>query len=84
MSPRTTIHAQMAPVIRWNWADQAVSGRNGSAMPSGSGRRSGALNDNFNSLGFLTIGVFIAAWAGSVLIHRCKRLDDFEAGGGRA
>ena len=37
-----------------------------------------ALNDNFNSLGFLIIGVFIAAWVGSIIIYRYKRLDDFE------
>ena len=30
----------------------------------------GALNDGFNSLGFAIIGVFIAAWVGSVLIYR--------------
>ena len=37
-----------------------------------------ALNDNFNSLGFLIIGVFIAAWVGSIIIYRYKGLDDFE------
>lgn len=38
----------------------------------------GALNENFNSLGFAIIGVFIAAWVGSVLIYRYKGLDRFE------
>jgi high-affinity nickel-transport protein len=38
----------------------------------------GALNDNFNSLGFLIIGVFIAAWVGSIVIYRYKGLDDVE------
>ncbi len=38
----------------------------------------GSLNDNFNSLGFLIIGVFIAAWVGSIIIYRYKGLDDVE------
>ena len=41
----------------------------------------GALNDNFNSLGFLIIGVFIAAWVGSIIIYRYKGLDDLEVPG---
>ena len=36
----------------------------------------GALNENFNSLGFIIIGVFIAAWIGSIIIYRYKGLDD--------
>jgi nickel/cobalt transporter (NiCoT) family protein len=35
-----------------------------------------ALNDNFNNLGFLIIGVFIAAWIGSIVFYRYKGLDD--------
>lgn len=38
----------------------------------------GALNDHFNSLGFVIIGVFIAAWVGSVLIYRYKGFDRIE------
>ncbi len=38
----------------------------------------GALNDNFNSLGFIIIGVFIAAWIISVLVYRYKRYDMLE------
>src|SRR5260370_15997645 len=29
-----------------------------------------ALNDNFNSLGFIIIGVFIVAWIGSIVLYR--------------
>ncbi|RYY13246.1 MAG: HoxN/HupN/NixA family nickel/cobalt transporter [Alphaproteobacteria bacterium] len=36
----------------------------------------GALNENFNNLGFIIIGVFIAAWIGSIVVYRYKRLDD--------
>ncbi|MEM5370734.1 HoxN/HupN/NixA family nickel/cobalt transporter [Paraburkholderia azotifigens] len=36
------------------------------------------LNNNFNSLGFAIIGVFIVAWMVSVLIYRYKGLDDLE------
>jgi high-affinity nickel-transport protein len=42
----------------------------------------GALNDNFNNLGFLIIGVFIAAWVGSIVIYRYKGLDEVEVTGG--
>ena len=38
----------------------------------------GALNDNFNNLGFVIIGVFVAAWIVSYAIYRAKRLDDVE------
>ena len=38
----------------------------------------GALNDHFNSLGFVIVGVFIAAWVGSVLIYRYKGFDRIE------
>ena len=40
-----------------------------------------ALNDHFNSLGFIIIGVFIVAWVASVLIYRFKRYDLIEVGG---
>jgi len=40
----------------------------------------GALNDNFNNLGFAIIGVFVAAWVISYAIYKAKRLDDFEMG----
>ena len=38
----------------------------------------GALNDNFNGIGFAIIGVFIAAWVASVIIYRYARLDDVD------
>jgi len=38
----------------------------------------GSLNDNFNNFGFLIIGVFIAAWVGSIIIYRYKGLDEVE------
>ena len=40
-----------------------------------------ALNDNFSSLGFVIIGVFIAAWVGSVIVYRYKGLDRFDVSG---
>jgi nickel/cobalt transporter (NiCoT) family protein len=39
----------------------------------------GVLNGSFNALGFAIIALFIAVWAGSILIYRYKRLDDIEA-----
>ena len=35
----------------------------------------GALNEHFNALGFIIIGVFIVAWVGSVLVYRYSGLD---------
>jgi high-affinity nickel-transport protein len=36
------------------------------------------LNDNFNSLGFIIIGIFIIAWVTSVLFYRYKNYDTLE------
>jgi high-affinity nickel-transport protein len=38
----------------------------------------GALNDNFNNLGFVIIGVFLTAWLVSFLIYKVNRLDEIE------
>ncbi len=38
----------------------------------------GMLNGNFNSLGFVVVGVFVAAWAISYFIYRMKRVDEVE------
>ena len=37
-----------------------------------------AVNDNFNALGFGIIGLFILAWAASLIIYRYKGLDRIE------
>jgi high-affinity nickel-transport protein len=38
----------------------------------------GTVNDNFNRLGFIIIGVFLAAWGLSYVIYKVKRLDDVD------
>jgi len=38
----------------------------------------GSLNDNFNALGFAIIGLFVLAWAGSVVVYRYRGLDEVE------
>ena len=35
----------------------------------------GALNDNFNGIGFVIIGVFIAGWVASLAIYRLRGFD---------
>ncbi len=40
----------------------------------------GSLNDNFNGLGFAIIGLFILAWAVSVIAYRYTGLDKLKAG----
>ena len=37
------------------------------------------LNDNFNTLGFIIIGIFVASWLVSALIYRLKGFDDLDA-----
>jgi high-affinity nickel-transport protein len=35
-----------------------------------------SLNENFNTIGFFIIGIFLGAWLLSVLIYRFMRYDD--------
>jgi nickel/cobalt transporter (NiCoT) family protein len=37
-----------------------------------------ALNNNFGTLGYVIIGIFIASWTVSVLLYKMKRYDDIE------
>jgi len=39
----------------------------------------GSLNDNFGTLGFVIIGVFILSWLGSVIFYRAKGFDRLES-----
>jgi high-affinity nickel-transport protein len=39
----------------------------------------GDLNDNFGTLGFLIIGVFVLCWLGSVIFYRAKGFDRLES-----
>jgi high-affinity nickel-transport protein len=41
------------------------------------------LNENFNSLGFAIIALFILAWAVSVIAYRYTGLDNLEIGPAR-
>jgi high-affinity nickel-transport protein len=38
----------------------------------------GTLNDNFGTLGYIIIGIFVLSWVTSVLIYRAKRFDELE------
>ena len=42
----------------------------------------GSLNDNFGVLGYLIVGVFVAAWAVSYLVYRVNRYDEIEVSAG--
>ena len=42
----------------------------------------GALNDNFGSLGYVIIAVFIASWLVSIAIYRWRRFDELDVAGG--
>jgi high-affinity nickel-transport protein len=39
----------------------------------------GGLNDNFGTLGFVIIGVFVLTWIGSLVIYRIKGFQQFES-----
>jgi len=41
----------------------------------------GLLNDNFNNIGFIIIGVFIVAWIGSIIVYRYMGYDELESPG---
>jgi high-affinity nickel-transport protein len=38
----------------------------------------GKLNDHFNDIGFVIIGLFVAAFAISFVVYKAKRLDEIE------
>jgi high-affinity nickel-transport protein len=44
----------------------------------------GSLNDNFGTIGFVIIGVFMASWIASLLIYRLNKYDEIEVGTGPA
>jgi High-affinity nickel-transport protein len=39
----------------------------------------GSLNDNFSTMGFVIIGVFIFSWIGSMIVYRIKGFDRLES-----
>ncbi|MGB7972982.1 MAG: hypothetical protein WCF81_01240 [Roseiarcus sp.] len=41
-----------------------------------------SLNDNFGLLGYVIVGVFVAAWAVSYLVYRVNRYDEIEVSAG--
>jgi len=38
----------------------------------------GSLNDNFGTIGFVIIGVFVVSWGASIIIYRMNRYDEIE------
>lgn len=38
----------------------------------------GAINDNFGTLGYLIVGIFVVSWVVSLLVYRAKRYDEIE------
>jgi nickel/cobalt transporter (NiCoT) family protein len=48
------------------------------ALTGGFWNAVGTLNDNFNNLGFIIIGIFIAAWAISYAVWKAKGLDKID------
>ena len=48
------------------------------SLKGGFWRAIGTLNDNFDTLGFVIIGIFALAWLASYAIYRAKGLDDLD------
>jgi high-affinity nickel-transport protein len=44
----------------------------------------GELNDNFGTIGFVIIGIFVFSWIASLLIYRMKKYDEIEVSTGPA
>jgi len=44
----------------------------------------GALNDNFGTLGYVIVGIFVVSWIASLAIYRLKGYDALEAGASAA
>jgi high-affinity nickel-transport protein len=44
----------------------------------------GSLNDNFNTIGFVIIGVFVVSWITSLIIYRMNKYDEIEVRTGPA
>jgi high-affinity nickel-transport protein len=44
----------------------------------------GSLNDNFNTIGFVIIGVFVVSWVVSLVIYRMNKYDEIEVNTGPA
>ena len=44
----------------------------------------GSLNDNFNTIGFVVIGVFVVSWVASIVIYKMNRYDEIEVSTGPA
>jgi high-affinity nickel-transport protein len=44
----------------------------------------GSLNDNFNTIGFIVVGVFVVSWIVSIIIYRMNRYDEIEVSTGPA
>jgi nickel/cobalt transporter (NiCoT) family protein len=44
----------------------------------------GGLNDNFGTLGYVIVGVFVASWLVSAALYKWKRFDELDAQSGQA
>jgi high-affinity nickel-transport protein len=44
----------------------------------------GSLNDNFNTIGFVIVGVFLVSWIVSIIIYKMNKYDEIEVSVGRA
>ncbi len=59
-----------------------IGGQLGLALGGGFWGAVGSLNDNFGLLGYVIVGVFVAAWAVSYLVYRVNRYDEIEVSAG--
>jgi high-affinity nickel-transport protein len=59
-----------------------IGGRLGLTKGQGFWGVVGELNDNFGVLGYLIVGIFVAAWLISYVVYRVNRYDEIEVSAG--
>jgi high-affinity nickel-transport protein len=42
----------------------------------------GSLNDNFNTIGFIIVGIFVVSWIASIIVYRMNRYDEIDVSTG--
>lgn len=75
----TAVSVVIAVIVGGLEALNLIGGQLGLTDGGGFWGAIGALNDNFGMLGFVIVGVFIAAWVISYFVYRIKGYDEIEA-----
>ena len=75
----TAVPAPVAVVVGGLEALNLIGGELGLADGGGFWGLIGELNDNFGHLGYLIVGIFVAAWIVSYVVYRVRGYDEIGA-----